>query len=88
MDRRDLHHAIWQDVDSGWALTAEFLSAIGVWAGIGWLVDRWLQTSPWLLGIGTMLGLALGTWLLWLRHQHATADDRARFEYRDRPGSP
>jgi len=90
MDRRELHHAMWHDVDSGWALSAEFLSAIFVWFGIGWLLDRWLGTGPWLMGIGTMLGLALGMWLLWLRNQHATEQERDRFRYREprRPGDP
>lgn len=79
---------MWHDVDSGWALSAEFLSAIFVWFGIGWLLDRWLGTGPWLMGIGTMLGLALGMWLLWLRNQHATEQERDRFRYREprRPG--
>ena len=85
MDRRELHHAMWHDVDSGWALSAEFLSAIFVWFGIGWLLDRWLGTGPWLMGIGTMLGLALGMWLLWLRNQHATEEERDRFRYREQP---
>lgn len=73
---------MWHDVDSGWALTAEFLSAIAVWSGIGWLLDRWLDTTPWLLVAGVVLGFALGSWLLWLRHQAATKDERERFRYR------
>jgi F0F1-type ATP synthase assembly protein I len=83
MDRREFNHAMWHDVDSGWARSAEFLSAILVWFGIGWLLDRWLGTDPWLMAIGAMLGLVLGMFLMWVRHQHATQEDRARFRYRD-----
>jgi ATP synthase protein I len=28
--------------------------------GLGWLLDRWLGTSPWLLVAGIVLGSALG----------------------------
>lgn len=86
MDRRDVQQAMWQDVDSGWAVTAEFLSAIGVWFGIGWLLDRWLETGPWLLLAGAALGFGLGMYLVWLRLQDATRDEHARFSYRTKPG--
>ena len=28
--------------------------------GLGWLLDRWLATSPWLMVAGIVLGSALG----------------------------
>jgi F0F1-type ATP synthase assembly protein I len=28
--------------------------------GLGWLLDRWLGTSPWLMVVGILLGSALG----------------------------
>lgn len=28
--------------------------------GLGWLLDRWLGTSPWLMVAGIVLGSALG----------------------------
>lgn len=28
--------------------------------GLGWLLDRWLKTSPWLMVAGIILGSALG----------------------------
>jgi ATP synthase protein I len=28
--------------------------------GLGWLLDRWLHTSPWLMVAGIVLGSALG----------------------------
>lgn len=51
----------WED------LLSEFLSAMLVWAGIGWLLDRWLGTGPWLLVFGALLGNGLGIYLMWLR---------------------
>ncbi|MBW3605241.1 MAG: AtpZ/AtpI family protein [Actinobacteria bacterium] len=51
----------WED------LLSEFLSAMLVWAGIGWLVDRWLGTDPWFLVFGVLLGNGLGIYLMWLR---------------------
>lgn len=83
LDHDAIQHALRHDHDSGWALTAEFLSAILVWSGIGWLLDRWLGTEPWLLVAGIVLGSVLGTWLMFLRHRAATAADHERFRYRD-----
>lgn len=62
----------------GWEdMLAEFLAAILVWGGIGWLVDRWLGTEPWLLIAGVVLGNSLGIYLLWLRSDaDARRDDR------------
>lgn len=48
-------------------LLSEFLSALLVWGGLGWLADRWLGTGPWLLVLGLVLGNGLGLYLLWLR---------------------
>ncbi|HEX8773072.1 MAG TPA: AtpZ/AtpI family protein [Pyrinomonadaceae bacterium] len=28
--------------------------------GLGWLLDRWLGTTPWLMVVGIVLGSALG----------------------------
>lgn len=51
----------WED------LLSEFLAAILTWAAIGWLVDRWLDTAPWFLIAGAVLGNGLGIYLMWLR---------------------
>ena len=57
-----------RDRGRGWEdLLAEFLAAIFTWAGIGWLVDRWLGTGPWFLIAGAVLGNSLGIYLMWLR---------------------
>jgi F0F1-type ATP synthase assembly protein I len=57
-----------RDRGRGWEdMLAEFLAAIFTWAGIGWLVDRWLDTDPWFMIAGAVLGNSLGIYLLWLR---------------------
>jgi ATP synthase protein I len=42
----------------GAALTL-FASVVTL-CGIGWLLDRWLGTKPWLMVIGIVLGAAVG----------------------------
>lgn len=38
----------------------ELVAAVGVGAGIGYLLDRWLDTAPWLLVVFFLLGSAAG----------------------------
>jgi len=49
---------------SGWnrgmRLGSEFIAAILVGAGIGYLLDLWLHTSPWLMLVMLMVGFAAG----------------------------
>lgn len=75
---REFTRASLQAVDSfGVTVTAEFLSAVLVWALIGFGLDRWLDTGPWLFAGGTALGFALGTYLAYLRYQHQSEQDDA-----------
>lgn len=47
---------------SGAAYAAAFSLFASVISGliVGWLLDRWLKTSPWLLVAGLVLGAAAG----------------------------
>ncbi|MDQ3472535.1 MAG: AtpZ/AtpI family protein [Acidobacteriota bacterium] len=36
-----------------------FASVVSL-AGLGWLLDRWLETAPWLLVTGIVLGAVVG----------------------------
>jgi F0F1-type ATP synthase assembly protein I len=65
---------MWQELDNGWTTTVELMTAVGVWMGIGWLLDTWLGTWPWLMVAGAFLGLGLGTYLAYLRHQQRMVD--------------
>lgn len=57
----------WADVDSGWVMAVELLTATFLWGGIGWLLDGWLRTGPWLMVVGFLLGNATGFYLVYLR---------------------
>ena len=43
----------------------EFVAAIGIFGAVGWFLDRWLGSSPWLLITGFGLGFAVGLWLMY-----------------------
>ena len=49
---------------SGWnrgmRLGSEFIAAILVGAGIGYLLDLWLKTGPWLMLVMLLVGFAAG----------------------------
>jgi ATP synthase protein I len=47
---------------SGIAYAAAFtlFASVAALCGIGWLVDRWLGTSPWFMVGGLVLGAAAG----------------------------
>ena len=53
-----------QDVNekSGIAYAAgiSLFVSVAVGLGLGWLLDRWLGTKPWLLVVGLILGAAAG----------------------------
>ncbi len=38
----------------------EFIVAVGLMGGIGYGLDRWLDTSPWLMLVGGVIGFAVG----------------------------
>ena len=42
----------------------EFAVAVALFAGLGWLLDRWLGTLPWLTVLGTALGFMVGMYRL------------------------
>ena len=44
----------------GLRLGSEFIAAILVGAGIGYLLDLWLKTSPWIMLVMVLVGFAAG----------------------------
>jgi len=48
----------------GWTALGYLMSGILFWGGVGWLLDRWLKWSGIPIAIGTILGAALGTYLV------------------------
>lgn len=53
--------------NAAWSVPSYLLSGMLVYGGIGWLVGRWLHV-PVLFFIGVVLGLAIGTYLVYVRH--------------------
>jgi ATP synthase protein I len=43
-----------------YAAALTLFASVTSFCGIGWLLDRWLGTKPWLLVIGIVLGAAAG----------------------------
>jgi ATP synthase protein I len=43
----------------------ELVAAMAVAVAIGWWLDRWLGTSPWLVGVFVLLGGAAGVANVW-----------------------
>ncbi|GAO39374.1 hypothetical protein SCH01S_29_00620 [Sphingomonas changbaiensis NBRC 104936] len=44
----------------GWAIGIEFVGAVLVGAFAGYLLDKWLGTTPWLMIVLLILGFAAG----------------------------
>lgn len=81
----------WRDLDTGWAMTAELLTATFVWGGIGWLLDTYvLHTDPWLMVGGFILGFHLGMYRLYLQMQEdgRVQDERRAALWRPPPVDP
>lgn len=68
----------WRGVDESNVMGVELLAATLTWAGIGWLLDRWLGTGPWLLGAGAVVGNVAGLYLIWLRGARMDRAEAAR----------
>ncbi len=64
--------ALARGADQASVMSGELLAGIGTWMGIGWLADRWLDTGPWLMVIGALIGNAAGLYLVWLRSGRAS----------------
>lgn len=62
-----LRRSAWIGLDQASIMGVELMSAVLTWAALGWLLDRWLGTGPWLLVVGALVGNAAGIYLVWLR---------------------
>ena len=80
---RTARRGLWTGVDQASVMGVELMAAILTWGGIGYLADRWLGTTPWLLGVGALVGYAAGLYLVYIRSERmneaeAAASARAR----------
>lgn len=68
-DRREL----WLGAGEAWTWVAELLTATGMWAAVGFGLDRLFGTWPILFAIGAVVGHATGIYILWHKQQEAMA---------------
>ncbi|MCA1833509.1 MAG: AtpZ/AtpI family protein [Actinomycetota bacterium] len=57
----------WTGVGQAWVLLSELISALAVWGGIGYGLDRWFHTWPVFFAIGMVVGYAGGAYLIYRR---------------------
>ncbi|MEY4279899.1 MAG: hypothetical protein RL313_162 [Actinomycetota bacterium] len=55
-----------RDENAMWTIFGYLLSGLLFWGGVGWAVDKWLQTSYFTL-IGLLVGMGGAIYLVWLR---------------------
>jgi F0F1-type ATP synthase assembly protein I len=70
-------HELSSGLDHSSIMGVELIAGFLTWAGIGWLLDRWLGTGPWLLVIGALVGNAAGLYLIFLRSKRMEGYDDA-----------
>ena len=73
--------------DEAWTMVSELVAAVVTWGGIGWLLDRWLDTAPLLLMIGIVIGTATGFFLVILRHNRMIDASRPPYGSKGAPTS-
>lgn len=52
------------DAGQGWTALAYLIAGMTIWGFIGWLVDQWLDLGGIATGIGVVLGMAGGIYLV------------------------
>ena len=51
-----------------WTVLAYLISGPLLYGSLGWLADRWLGTTPWLVLVGILGGMALAVYIVWVRY--------------------
>jgi len=59
------HQQAGQAVNEGWVHGGAFLASVLSGTLLGYLADRWLDTDPWLVVVGILLGSYSGFMNLW-----------------------
>ena len=67
MDRQPSPKPQPQGPGDGYVIIAYLLSGMILWGGVGWLVDRWLNTGLFVL-VGLLIGAAASVYLVYVRY--------------------
>ena len=59
-DKADNDETINQKSGIAYAAAFSLFVAVALFLAVGWMLDRWLGTKPWLLVAGIVLGSAAG----------------------------
>jgi F0F1-type ATP synthase assembly protein I len=59
---------LWAGMSTGFAISVYLLSALLVWGGIGYLIDRMAGTGKVFTAIGMIVGAVAGPYLIYLRY--------------------
>ena len=63
-------------MSTGWTISVYVLSAILVWGGIGYLIDRLAGTGKAFTAVGLLIGAAAGPYLLYLKYGKGNDEKR------------
>lgn len=53
--------------DEGWAVITTLFAGLVLWGGIGWVLDRWLHTSFFVV-VGVLVGMVLSIYAVVFRY--------------------
>lgn len=53
---------------TAWAMVASLVAGPATWGGIGWLLDRWLDTGRLLTLIGVIVGFVVGIYVVIVKY--------------------
>ena len=65
MNKETTHQQIGRALDEGWSQSGAFFGSIISGMLIGLLADHWLGTEPWLVVIGSLVGIYSGFLNIW-----------------------
>ena len=65
MQQDNTHRQVTAAIDDGWMVGGSFVGSILSGTFLGYLADRWLDTAPWMVIVGIVLGSYSGFLRLW-----------------------
>jgi F0F1-type ATP synthase assembly protein I len=68
----------WAGQGIGWAITSTLVGGIAFVGGLGYLLDRVVDTGSVMTAIGIVLGAGVGIYIVYLRYGGKGSDDDGR----------